>query len=940
MSELASSLFSLSSISRLGRNRAIATVSLITLFLLVVSRFDFLWFHVLAEFFAIIVGFALFVIAYNSFVFTRNTFLLFLAQGFFWVACIDMLHTLYYRGMGLAPGDDPNYATQLWLCARFLEAATLLLAPRYLTADTFPRNTFILFGVVTTAACSAVIAGYFPDAFIQGEGLTDFKVISEYLIIAILIAAGWSIQQHRDSLDKGLRYILLGIIGLTIVSEFAFTLYVSVYGLSNLIGHFAKLWAFSLLLLAISRWMLAQPFRLLARDASSFESMPMPVLLLDREGIIQACNKSAGSDQYSCGVGETVHSVWHPQNIEASECPVCQKIVQGEPLQLELQNPDRDEWATVSLQPVWQKAVLQGFIYVHEDITEKKRASVAKHASDARLRAIVDNAADGVYVINPEQQIIYLNQQGKDMLADPGDETLGKHMLQFISQDDVERIQAQFSRVLEQGRVRIEAELIRHDGQKLPVEVNAVRLPDGNVYAACRDITERKNYEAQLEHQANHDPLTGLANRMLLNDRLEQALVYATRSKRQVAVMLLDLDRFKMVNDGMGHEIGDSLLRIIAERLESNMRRGDTVARLGGDEFMIVMSDMAAESDAVNMASELLELVEAPIRVGTREMIVTASIGISLYPRDGETASILVKNADVAMYRSKEGGSNNFRFYSPEMNELLLERIDLEVRLRRALELGEFVLHYQPQVSLVDGAIIGVEALIRWRHPELGMVPPIRFIPLAEETGLIVRIGEWVIDTACAQLRAWQDSGLPDLQIAINVSARQFQQQNLVSLVKEALERHAVKPEKLEVELTESVLMADPEATVNTLHEFKKIGVTLALDDFGTGYSSLNYLKQFPIDKLKIDQSFVRDVTVDEDDASIALSIINLAHNLKRTVIAEGVETREQFQFLYENDCDEMQGYWYARPMPAEKFTTWLRDAEKADIPRRVSAKR
>ncbi len=940
MSELASSLFSFSGISRLGRNSAIASALLITFFLLVVSQFNFLWFHVLAEFFAIIVGFALFVIAYNSFVFTRNTFLLFLAQGFFWVACIDMLHTLYYRGMGLAPGDDPNYATQLWLCARFLEALTLLIAPRYLVADTFPRNSFILFGVATTVACSAVVGGYFPDAFIQGEGLTNFKIAAEYLIIAMLVVAGWSIQQHREFLDNGLRRIMLGIIGLTIISEFAFTLYVSVYGLSNLIGHFAKLWAFSLLLLAISRWMLAQPFRLLARDASSFESMPMPVLLLDHEGMIQACNKSASSGQHNCGVGKAVHEAWHPQNVMINDCPVCQKIVQGEPLQLELNDPDNDEWATISLQPIWQKSVLQGFIYVHEDITEKKRAAVAKHASDARLRAILDNAADGVFVFNPEAQIIYVNQQGKDMLVDAHDETLGKPMRDFIPADDWEYMQAQFSRVLEQGKVRIEADLIRYDTFLLPVEVNAVRLPDGNVFAACRDITERKSYEAQLEHQANHDPLTGLANRMLLNDRLEQALVFAARSRRQVAVMLLDLDRFKMVNDGMGHEIGDSLLRIVAERLESNMRRGDTVARLGGDEFMIVMSDMAAENDAVNMARKLLALVEEPIRVAAREMIVTASVGVALYPRDGDTASMLIKNADVAMYRSKESGSNNFRFYSPEMNELLLERIDLEVRLRRALEMGEFVLHYQPQVSLVDGKITGVEALIRWKHPELGMVSPIMFIPLAEETGLIVRIGEWVIDTACAQLSVWQNSGLPDLQIAINVSARQFQQQNLVSVVKAALERHAVKPERLEVELTESVLMADPEEAVNTLREFKKIGVTLALDDFGTGYSSLNYLKQFPIDKLKIDQSFVRDVTVGEEDASIALSIINLAHNLKRTVIAEGVETREQFQFLYENDCDVMQGYWYARPMPAEKFTAWLNDAEKADIPRRVSAKR
>jgi diguanylate cyclase (GGDEF)-like protein/PAS domain S-box-containing protein len=1155
-----------------GGRRTLSIGLWLTLFLLSLSYIHFLWFHTLAELFSIAVGVSLYLIAHNSYHFTRNNFLLFLAQGFFWVAVIDMVHTLSYKGMGLIPGGDPNPATQLWLCARALEAGVLLLAPLFLGKQRLPKWSFGLLGVLAVGAIALVFLGVFPDAFVVGHGLTPLKIASEYVIIVLLLLAGWHLYRHHEALDPELFRTILGVIALTMISEFAFTLYIDVYGLSNLVGHIAKLWAFSLLLTAVSRWMLAHPFRLLARDAGSFESMPMPVLLLNSDGIIQSCNQSARQRFRDGGVGQSLHSIWHPGNRPVAECPVCQTIQRGDAIQSELYDPMEDEWSAISLQPVRQDHILHGFICVHEDITDRKRAEAAQRASDARLGAILENAPDAVFVVNPEGRFTYVNRSAEELVGYCAKDLLQMGISDLTPPEELATTLDSYHKTLSAGRDRLETNLIHRDGRWIPVEVNGVRLPDGNVYGAVRDlsermltarklmqqgallrriidsipdliffkdpkgvyigcnrsfekyfghkeseiigktdfdfvdnitaaafrehdramlalerprineeyvtypdgrralletlktpyfddqqqllgligisrditerrrteelaranekryralfdhmleayaysrilyedgkptdfillevnpkfseltglgdvtdkrisqlipgvhdnnpelleryarvagggeperfetfmpglarwflvsvysfepehfvavfdnITERKEYEAQLEHQANHDPLTGLANRNLLVDRLTQSLVFAHRSDRQVAAMLLDLDRFKLINDGLGHGSGDILLRSIAERLSECVRPGDTVARLGGDEFMIIMSDVATENDAITMAHRLLQSVAYPVTIETREVVTTASIGVALYPRDGENAMALIKNADVAMYRAKDRGRNRFQFYSPEMNARTVERLELETGLRRALDLGELVLHYQPQVELQQGRVIGAEALIRWHHPERGLVPPNAFIPLAEEIGLIVPIGEWVLDTACAQLKKWQRQGLEDIRLSINVSARQFQHRGLTSLIKKALLRHSIQPARLEIEVTESSVMQDPELTITVLRELKEIGVRIALDDFGTGYSSLNYLKLFPTDNLKIDQSFVHDLISDQSDAAIALSVITLAHSLKRMVLAEGVETPEQLAFLQQHGCDLIQGHLFSPAVPAEEF--------------------
>jgi diguanylate cyclase (GGDEF)-like protein/PAS domain S-box-containing protein len=438
------------------------------------------------------------------------------------------------------------------------------------------------------------------------------------------------------------------------------------------------------------------------------------------------------------------------------------------------------------------------------------------------------------------------------------------------------------------------------------------------------DITARKLTEQRVHHVAQHDALTGLPNRSLLQDRLGQAVAWANRSGRPVWVMLIDLDRFKYVNDSMGHKAGDVLLMTVAARLRSSLRDSDTVARLSGDEFVVILSE-DSEPLCPEIVQRVMDSVAQPVLLGSREFFVTCSIGVAAYPSDGTPADSLIEHADIAMYRAKKLGRNNFQFYTPAMNEESLERVRIEGGLRSALERNEFVLHYQPQVELQSGRIVGMEALIRWRHPELGMVPPSRFVGVAEDTGLIVPIGAWVMRTACAQNKAWQDAGLGRLRVAVNLSARQFGAADLLPGIEAALRDTGLAPDCLELELTESLFMGDITPAVELLHRMKALGVNLSIDDFGTGYSSFSYLSRFPIDVLKIDRSFVADITHDANDAAIVDSIIALAHNLRLSVIAEGVETAEQLAYLREQGCDEMQGYYFSRPLPAAEFEQLLR---------------
>lgn len=442
-----------------------------------------------------------------------------------------------------------------------------------------------------------------------------------------------------------------------------------------------------------------------------------------------------------------------------------------------------------------------------------------------------------------------------------------------------------------------------------------------------KEFEERKQYEARIEHLANHDSLTDLANRNLLSDRVAQAMAHARRDGLLLAVLFLDLDRFKSVNDSFGHALGDALLLEVSNRLKHVVRDGDTVARQGGDEFIILLTDVQDPQDILAVAHKIFDAFSAPFHIRGRELFMTTSIGATLYPDDGDDMQTLLRNADTAMYRAKEEHGNAFQFYSREMSVRAMERAELESALRRALDRKEFELFYQPKVTADNGRIIGAEALIRWHHPDLGLVSPTRFIPMAEEIGLIVPIGDWVLQTACAQNKAWQDEGLPAISVSVNLSARQFKHDGLVESIAHALHSMQLDARHLELELTESMVMNSAELFITKLNELKDLGVQLSIDDFGTGYSSLGYLKRFPLHHLKIDQSFVRDIATDADDAAITSTVISLGHSLNLKVIAEGVETEEQVAFLRDHDCDEMQGYYFSKPLPAREFAALLQQA-------------
>jgi diguanylate cyclase (GGDEF)-like protein/PAS domain S-box-containing protein len=471
--------------------------------------------------------------------------------------------------------------------------------------------------------------------------------------------------------------------------------------------------------------------------------------------------------------------------------------------------------------------------------------------------------------------------------------------------------------------------LLRRDGSESAIEDSAAPIHDcaGRLTGAVivfHDVTATRAMSLQMAYSAQHDFVTNLPNRVLLNDRISQSITLARRQDRAIAVLFLDLDHFKYINDSLGHAIGDQLLQCVSKRLQASVRGSDTVSRQGGDEFVILLSEIAHPKDAATSAKKILRSLSAPCSIAGHDLHIDGSIGISIYPADGGDAETLIKNADTAMYHAKEQGRNNFQFFAVEMNLKSVQRQSLESGLRRALERDEFLLHYQPKVDLVTGEITGVEALIRWQHPDLGLVPPSQFVPIAEDCGLILPIGRWVLREACKQAHKWGAAGLPFKRISVNVSASEFRGKRFFEGVATILAETGLDPGCLDLELTEGVLMSNAKSTGAILQALKSMGVHLAVDDFGTGYSSLSYLRQFPIDVLKIDQSFVRQITADPDDSTIVSAIIDMGKNLKQRVIAEGVETQEQLSFLQAHQCAEGQGYLFSEPLAAAQLTQLL----------------
>jgi len=569
------------------------------------------------------------------------------------------------------------------------------------------------------------------------------------------------------------------------------------------------------------------------------------------------------------------------------------------------------------------QSLVVGFNSMVTEIDESQR--------DLRQAAAVfSSSLDGIIITNTANEIVAVNKALTTITGYNEKEVLGKNPSIFkSSHHDKTFYREMWKSVGATGHWRGEVWNRRKDGGDFPtlLTIKAVKDHNGRIshyVGIITDISALKETEHKLSHLAHHDPLTGLPNRLLLNSRLEHALQHAKRNGTQIGVLFLDLDRFKNINDSMGHTQGDHLLKSVASRLAEGMRAEDTIARLGGDEFVILIEELEDTQGAIKVAKNTLSFFAKPFYIKNQEIFINASIGISIYPNDGENTDTLLRNADAAMYQAKDKGRNNYQFYTKKLTIKAYERFTLETNLRHALERDEFELYYQPQFTLEDNALIGVEALIRWNHPEQGLVSPASFIPIAEDTGLIIPIGEWVLRTACMQHQAWLKAGYPPIKIAVNLSAQQFNKPGLVDIVSNILEKTSMDSTYLELELTESIVMGDVESTIKILKELHWMGIEISIDDFGTGYSSLSYLKRFPIDRLKVDQSFICDVTTNLNDAELVATIIELAHSMKLRALAEGVESESQLSFLKEHGCDEVQGYYYSHPLPADKLTRFF----------------
>ncbi|WP_338044213.1 EAL domain-containing protein [Paenibacillus oryzisoli] len=547
-------------------------------------------------------------------------------------------------------------------------------------------------------------------------------------------------------------------------------------------------------------------------------------------------------------------------------------------------------------------------------------------------QVVIETTRNGIIITDRDGIITEFNKFAEILTGSKKQDVINKPIPDAKTNDFIKE-------VLQTGKEYEDMELIlpAQKGQdELVCLFDAFPIRDENMqimgaFAQFRDITERYHTQKQINYLAYHDDLTGLPNRRFFTRHIDELLKHGVKEKSIFAVMFLDLDSFKKINDTLGHNNGDALLKLVAERLKTCCNApNQLVSRMGGDEFTILMQEMTDHTEAIHVAEVIIKAFEKPFAVDGYEFYITASIGIAFYPQDGQNGEMLMKNADIALYRMKEDGKNNYTIFEPSPNNSGIERLTLENSIRKALRLEEFVLYYQPQIDTLTGKIIGTEALVRWNHPTLGLVPPAKFIPIAEETGLIVPLGEWVLRTACIQNQIWKEKGYAPMSVSVNLSSRQFSKQNLVKTITEILHETHIDPQYLELEITESMTM-NVEVAIEVLGKLKELGIQICIDDFGTGYSNLYYLKLFSIDRLKIDQSFVRDIMTDSNDADIVATIIAMAHNLGIDVIAEGVETKEQLDFLRSQNCHEVQGFYYHRPLPVEEIEQLLMNTMEID---------
>lgn len=1019
-------------------------------------------FHTLSELFSFFVGIAIAMITYYTYRFTRNDLLLYIGAGYFWIALMDMMHLLSYPGVGALGIEDRNVTLTFWLTARIMEALLLLSAPflrRYAT------ELFWLFGAVAVAATATALEAP-PLLFDPQTGLTLLKVATEYLVIATLFLCLPLYSWNKVALPGHTRRYIIYAILFSIGAEFCFTLYVDFFGDLSVWGHLLKLLSYWMLFEAVVRDSLREPFTMMQRDATTYNAIPLPTVVVDPEGIIRQANRATEEFlglSLKQIIGRTNHEVFHHTQTDAAHCPIC-RALKGTAASVipDMENIIGEKVLQFHISPILEKRAATGAVQVCVDMREQKKTeahlqeslmllregqriahignwvldypvtgtsewsdefyricglnpdsvppSLNAYASlldpserdsiaEAIERAITTKAPQSLkhWLTRPDGEKRYVHIVGEPLLDGEGNilkllgtvhdvteqkraeerndqlaklldlnvneiylidattdrftyanqaalEALGYTIEEIVAMTPSEILAdpgLDAKDILEPLKERSKQELRfetlhkRKDGSTYPVEVSLQRIQyEGRTHylALVMDISRQKAAEkevyqqhVELQYQSQHDPLSGLPNRILFLDRLLHAMQKAKRHNETVAIYYIDIDYFKEINDSFGHSVGDMLLQLIAQRLTKLLRAEDTLSRQGGDEFGLLVESIEHPSHAGEVAEKIMDAFKKPFDLNGQMLYTTCSIGISLYPLNGTDVDTLLKNADAAMYRAKHEGRNTYQFYTTDMTDRAFERVMLENSMRTALEHDEFVVFYQPQIDSRTNRLIGMEALVRWQHPEMGMISPGRFIPLAEETGMIIPLGEIVLRKAAAQAAAWYKEGIIVDHMAVNLSAKQLQAPDLVTKITSILQESECRAEWLQLEVTEGYIMHSPERAIRILETIRELGIRLAMDDFGTGYSSLSYLKRLPINMLKIDQSFVMDAPGDANDEAIVRSIVSLAKSMGLEVLAEGVETESQLRFLAEEGCYNIQGFFYGRPMDATEFTDWFK---------------
>jgi diguanylate cyclase (GGDEF)-like protein/PAS domain S-box-containing protein len=667
------------------------------------------------------------------------------------------------------------------------------------------------------------------------------------------------------------------------------------------------------------------------------DTMQDVVAKLNHQGIIEyitpSCKRLTGYDFHQL-IGKCFHDFIHPDDMEECQASFASFVATNTPRSVcyrYIHASGKIGWLESLREKLYEGGINVGIVFAARDVTDRIEAEQEAAVLQANYQAIFSSVNDGIIIYDTEGlNIIEANQKACEIFGRSKDDLLLTTLHDFGTGESPytqKESLTWFQKAIQGETPLYDWKIKNFHGKYLDLEVSLKHALLGGKWrmlTVVRDISERQYAREKIYRLANFDTLTKLPNRTLFNDRLHIALAHAKRNKEQLAILFLDLDRFKVINDSLGHYVGDFILQEVAERLQLCIRDEDTVCRMSADEFIILLTDIEQHANITKIITRMVAILSRPFIVAENELRITSSIGISMYPHNGHTPEALIKHAELAMYHGKENGRNNYQFFTESLNETVTERLSLENSLRLAIERNEFVLYYQPQIDIKVNKLIGVEALIRWNHPKDGLISPSKFISIAEETGLIIPIGEWVLREVCRQHLRWIALGLPPMQIAINVSAIQFQEKQFLFMLQEIIRNYNLNPTYLELELTEGILMRDANTATKELNFLKELGVKLSIDDFGTGYSSLQYLSQFPIDKLKIDQSFIRAMTNHASSLTIVESIISLAEKLQIKVIAEGVENNEELTILKKYGCNEIQGYYFSKALPADKFVDWF----------------